>query len=82
MAGQDPLPSAEELNSRLVRHAEQLREALALREYDRTDMPLEHDEDLHSVAYRLLTTIDLTGARQEADASQDGAPASQAQLRR
>lgn len=47
------------LEVRLIRHAEHLRYLLGVREIAATDELRPYDEELHGVAYRLLTTIGL-----------------------
>lgn len=54
-----------DLTNRLIRHGEQLRAALDDREQDAAGNRLTYDEELHSAAYRLLTTIDLLTSERE-----------------
>ncbi|WP_282792918.1 hypothetical protein [Streptomyces sp. CC224B] len=53
-------PPADDTVARLIRDAEPLREALLLRE-DAATAVREVDEELHTLAYRVLTTVDLLG---------------------
>ncbi|MFB6505654.1 hypothetical protein ACFC07_21815 [Streptomyces sp. NPDC056099] len=53
------IPDPGNLEARLIRHAEALRTLLGVREFAAADELRPYDEELHSAAYRLLTTIDL-----------------------
>ncbi|MEV0487254.1 hypothetical protein AB0I69_42480 [Streptomyces sp. NPDC050508] len=59
------------LEARLIRHAEHLRYLLGVREISATAELQPYDDELHSAAYRLLTTIDLL--TKDADDSADEA---------